>query len=207
MRRAGSEASRDAAGENPDPRVKRTRRALVEAYLALASERAPGSFGVVDVAERAGLNRATFYRHFESAADLRARGLPLLLAEIARGFPAEAGAAGPGWKNPAEERVARLLALVLDRPDFFGIGASGGGTDSSSWEGSLAFLEAFLREERLSQMTEALAMPPELASRLMACLLAGLVSWALERPGEADPRALARRYVELVDRGFLRGSG
>ena len=205
MRRKGGGASPSRAGEEDDPRVRRTRRALVEAYLSLASEREPGSFGVVDIARRAGLNRATFYRHFESEADLRERGLPLVLAELARSFPAED--AGPGWKGPAGERVARILAQVLARPEAFGLAAGEGADDQSFWEGSLAFLERFLREERLPSLGGRLAVPSALASRLMTCLLAGLVSWAREHPREADPRSLALLYVEIVDRGLMARSG
>ena len=49
-----------------DPRVKRTRQLLVQAFIALVEERHNlHSISVQEVAERATLNRATFYAHFE----------------------------------------------------------------------------------------------------------------------------------------------
>jgi AcrR family transcriptional regulator len=48
-----------------DPRVKRTRQLLQRAFLELVEEKGLGSVTVRDIAERATVNRATFYAHFE----------------------------------------------------------------------------------------------------------------------------------------------
>jgi AcrR family transcriptional regulator len=47
-----------------DPRVERTRAALVEAFQALSMKRRLTSISVTDVAAKARVNRATFYAHF-----------------------------------------------------------------------------------------------------------------------------------------------
>lgn len=48
-----------------DPRVKRTRKLLQEALLALLAEKNFDAITVQDIAERSTINRATFYSHFE----------------------------------------------------------------------------------------------------------------------------------------------
>lgn len=48
-----------------DPRIKRTRQALVEAFSELMNEKDFARITVQDVALRAKVNRATFYAHFE----------------------------------------------------------------------------------------------------------------------------------------------
>jgi AcrR family transcriptional regulator len=48
-----------------DPRVKRTRKLLQEALMSLMAENSFQRISVQDIAERATLNRATFYAHFE----------------------------------------------------------------------------------------------------------------------------------------------
>ena len=50
--------------EKLDPRVKRTREALEQAFAALVAEAGFTALSVQAVAERAGVNRATFYAHF-----------------------------------------------------------------------------------------------------------------------------------------------
>lgn len=48
-----------------DPRVRRTRELLTTAFADLVSERGFAAVTVQDVAERAGINRATFYAHYD----------------------------------------------------------------------------------------------------------------------------------------------
>ncbi|ADT91189.1 TetR/AcrR family transcriptional regulator [Deinococcus deserti] len=53
-----------------DPRVRRTRQAILEALEALLRERPYSSITVHDIAERAGINRATFYAHYREKHEL-----------------------------------------------------------------------------------------------------------------------------------------
>jgi len=53
-----------------DPRVKRTRKLLADAFVALLFEKGFHTLSVQDVAERATVNRATFYAHFVDKYDL-----------------------------------------------------------------------------------------------------------------------------------------
>jgi AcrR family transcriptional regulator len=51
--------------EKLDPRVKRTRQMLDQAFTQLLTEKGFEAITVQDVTQRAGVNRATFYAHFE----------------------------------------------------------------------------------------------------------------------------------------------
>jgi AcrR family transcriptional regulator len=53
------------APEKIDPRVKRTRNLLERAFMELIQEKGFQAVTVQDITERAGVNRATFYAHFE----------------------------------------------------------------------------------------------------------------------------------------------
>src|SRR5512140_3279281 len=50
--------------EKLDPRVKRTRQMIEQAFMELVKEKGFQSISVQDITERAGINRATFYAHF-----------------------------------------------------------------------------------------------------------------------------------------------
>lgn len=56
----------DGAKEYPDIRVARTRRRLKEALLGLMEHKRIHDLKVKEVAERAGVNRVTFYDHYDS---------------------------------------------------------------------------------------------------------------------------------------------
>lgn len=187
-----------------DPRIRRTRKAIVEAYVVLAGERGPGSFGVTDITQKAGLNRATFYRHFEDEADLRSRGIPLVLAEIAEAFPSEDSVADSNWEEAARERVRRLFELLASHPDFFAPLLS---QQAGSAGQVTAFLEGFLLDKRLLPSSRRLALPPALGARALCFLLEGFASWALEHPGSLSPTELADRYVAIISSGLLLREG
>lgn len=53
-----------------DPRVRRTRHAVLEALESLLRERPYSSITVQDITERAGINRATFYAHYREKHEL-----------------------------------------------------------------------------------------------------------------------------------------
>jgi AcrR family transcriptional regulator len=56
--------------EKLDPRVKRTRQMLDQAFVELLAEKGFDAVNVQDVTARAGVNRATFYAHFTDKFDL-----------------------------------------------------------------------------------------------------------------------------------------
>ena len=53
-----------------DPRVKRTRNWIRQAFMELLSEKGFHATTVQDITKRAGINRATFYAHFTDKYDL-----------------------------------------------------------------------------------------------------------------------------------------
>jgi len=53
-----------------DPRIRRTRKLLNQAFVDLMHEKGFQSITVQDIADRAEVNRATFYAHYEDKYDL-----------------------------------------------------------------------------------------------------------------------------------------
>lgn len=58
-----------------DPRIARTRRSLQEALFELARERPLDDITVGDIAERAGVNRSSYYQHYSDKETLLADAL------------------------------------------------------------------------------------------------------------------------------------
>jgi AcrR family transcriptional regulator len=56
--------------DRTDPRITRTARALEQAIVELASQRPVSQITVADLADRAGVTRATFYNRYTSPLDL-----------------------------------------------------------------------------------------------------------------------------------------
>ncbi|WP_084106122.1 TetR/AcrR family transcriptional regulator [Demequina sp. NBRC 110056] len=64
-----------------DARIVRTRRRLQEALFALARERGIDEVSIADIAERAGVNRSTFYQHYSDKETLLADALDIVATE------------------------------------------------------------------------------------------------------------------------------
>ena len=90
-----------------DPRAKRTRLALQQALGEMLTERSLASVTVADITHRAGVNRATFYAHFQDKDDL----LESTLREKCRRV---LQAALPGQSPPTEDAWRHLIQSVLE---------------------------------------------------------------------------------------------
>ena len=59
--------------EDTDLRIRRTHKFLQEAIIELINEKGFEAITVGDIAKRAMINRATFYRHYDDKYDLVAK--------------------------------------------------------------------------------------------------------------------------------------
>lgn len=90
-----------------DPRIKRTRQLLQQAFLDLFQEKRFASISVQDIAERATVNRATFYAHFEDKYDL----MDSIIREQFQQIVTSKLPAAPGW---GENNLRVLIQTVFD---------------------------------------------------------------------------------------------
>ena len=65
-----SERKEQATGAKMDLRIRRTRSAIREAFVALMQEKEYTAITVTDISEMAGINRKTFYAHYETKEQL-----------------------------------------------------------------------------------------------------------------------------------------
>lgn len=66
-----------------DPRVKRTRQLIQDAFVALVGEKGFENVTVQHIAERAPVNRATFYSHYHDKYDLLDKSIEEMLEKLA----------------------------------------------------------------------------------------------------------------------------
>jgi AcrR family transcriptional regulator len=101
--------------DRTDPRITRTAQALERAIVELASERPVSRITVADLAERAGVTRATFYNRYNSPLEPLVR---VLYADLERGHELEDSRRADGRDTP--ERLLRLAtAEVADHVERF----------------------------------------------------------------------------------------
>ena len=99
--------------EEIDPRIARTDAACRRAIVELASEQPISQIAVADLAERAGITRATFYNHYPSPLDLL---LQVLLTDLEGVHRLEDGYRAEGVFSAAE----MLRMTTADVADHIG---------------------------------------------------------------------------------------
>jgi len=93
--------------EKNDPRFKRTRKLILQAFMAILPEKGFQALSVQEIAERAGINRATFYAHFPDK-------YALLDQSIQQGFRQEVEKRMLDACHYSDENLKSLIVTVCE---------------------------------------------------------------------------------------------
>lgn len=176
-----------------DPRIAKTRLRLQEALFALAGERGIDNISVSDIAQRAGVNRTTFYLHYSDKETLLADALDLVAAR--------AGAQIDGMHVVGPEPPAPLvgfLAHVGEHADLY---------QRVFTEPGYGVVIARLREHVSAAISRLAADPSRvpvhdapvdfMAAGIAGAIMGMLGSWLGDTP-RASPEQAARWMWEVV---------
>jgi AcrR family transcriptional regulator len=174
-----------------DPRVKRTRQLLLRAFTELAQEKGISAISVQDIAERATVNRATFYAHFEDKYALMYSWMREEFQQVlARNIPASATLS-----------VHNLRVLILSVFDFLA-------TFYGSCKRSDTQFEPMFETAMQQELCDVLLgwLKQEASSHSNSDALqttAQVVSWAIFGPAVQWSRGSRARSSEEMSRDVL----
>jgi len=183
---------------------------LQDALIELASERGFDSVTVGELAERAQVNRATFYRHYQDKYDLVERifqqAIEMLRSDLG---PPGQDALNTDPQNPPE-RWIKLFGHFAEHRRLYSALL---GRHGSTWFVSrmrdqiINFME---EREQLRDRIPALRhsprqtkVPTKVAVTLMSTLLISTVAWWLERGSEYSPEQIASWFLEIAINGYV----
>ncbi|MGY4644741.1 TetR-like C-terminal domain-containing protein [Cellulomonas sp. URHB0016] len=163
-----------------DPRVQRTRTLLQDALLALARERPLDEIAVADVADRATVNRSTFYQHYPDTDTLLADALDARAAAAGADLSSihpDAGAAPP-------EVLVRYAEHVAEHAELYRSALGEHGSPVAVTRLRRRIGQISLEGLRMHGTPAALAeLPPEVAAAAFAGSVIGvLVAWLDQEP-------------------------
>lgn len=101
------------AEEYSDLRVERTRKAIREAFVQLAAERNPDKISVTAVTERAGINRKTFYLHYDSIEALFDDVMCSVMDDFFDNYETT-----PDIPEDIEGHAKRFFLFMAEQPDY-----------------------------------------------------------------------------------------
>jgi AcrR family transcriptional regulator len=178
-----------------DPRVLRTRKLLKDALCDLLAEKSFQAVTVQDVAERATVNRATFYAHYVDKFDL----LEHFVGDMFRDALEQAL---PATSACTTENLRQLVATVLNFLARFHDHCKPGVSDLQPFIEARVQreLQAFLLEwlRRLPDGDPLRGVRPEMSATVLSWAIFGAgVEFA--RAGDRTEDAASRRATEVLD--------
>ncbi|WP_376797325.1 TetR/AcrR family transcriptional regulator [Thermogemmatispora sp.] len=191
-----------------DLRVRRTRMALREALIALIEERGFEAITVGDIAERAMVNRTTFYLHYQDKYDLVAGIFREAIEELSQslGLPQE----GPGRVDP--EHPPQMWVSLFEH---FAIHARMYrallGRRGSPW--FLAKVSEYIadlahrRLQASGQPSYRYRMPAEVAIVAISNAFIGMLVWWLEEAQAHSPKQMATWFLRFALYGYYHALG
>lgn len=199
--------------EQADLRIRRTHKFLHDAMIALIAEKGFDAITVGDIAERAMINRATFYRHYQDKYDLVAQIYEETATRLVENMtPIAKDADKRATKNPPEIWIQFFAHVAEYAPLYRGML----GKNGSPW------FAARMRDHTIKIMLEQEsgwqrqgiprqpvdpAMPQELAAMQLAHVLNGTIVWWLESENRATPRQVATWFHRFAFFGYLAARG
>ena len=193
-----------------DPRVLRTHKLLQEALIELTAERGFDAVTVGDIAKRATVNRATFYRHYQDKYEL----LEQIFREAVIQFASDLGPPGEvaltiDPQNPPA-RWVRLFEHFREHERLYRplLGSKG-----SSWFAAKVrdqFTTLMEERERRRERLPALQgkpiqskMPRKAVVMLASNSLISTISWWLESGKQYSPKQIASWFLSLAIHGYV----
>ena len=183
-----------------DLRVRRTRKLLQKALLEAASEKGFAHVTVSDITERAMVNRATFYRHYEDKYDL----LEQYMKELSEFIDSEEAETSPDKQTmPSLDTpppgLVKLLQHMQANVDFYRVMLGRQGDPAFCAQSFRSYIEEGYRRILSSQASQSDPNRPPIDLTVSYLLSAGVgaIVWWLESPQPCSPEQMAVWLYQL----------
>lgn len=178
-----------------DPRVVRTRKLLIDAFIEVQREKNFDDITIQDITDRATVNRATFYAHFQDKYDLLDRIIHDSFADVLEAR----------LRIPTHNHREHLRQLLLAITDHLG-SVQTQCQRSYRMFGNLdeAQIKAQIREHLQEWLAEDLAFRKispqqrDLAARLLSWSLYGAASEWQQQTERSTPEQIAEQAMPMI---------
>lgn len=177
--------------QNIDLRVQRTREQIRDAFMALLLEKPFDQISVSELAQRARINRATFYRHYTDIHDLAERLTDLLFAEMREPFNQQGGESSAADWQILFDHVAQYASFYRAMMGPGGIPRFRERVETAVANQMTHLLPAFGFDPAKRQMPQALAV------HYMAAAQVGFIQWWLTNDMPFSPQTAAAHLINL----------
>ena len=182
---------------------------MLDSLVSLIIEKGFDAITVKDIADRAMINRTTFYNHYEDKTDLLERGMEEVLDNLRDTNSTPNPDAERALRDDPPQALVAMFRHVADNEKFYL--AMLGPHGVSGFAARLKKDSELIIRERLeflaSHSKGKPAVPLEIAIQYAVSSYTGIVSWWLERHMPYSPEEVARYYIQLNVAGLYQSIG
>jgi AcrR family transcriptional regulator len=184
-----------------DPRVVRTRQLLRDALVSLIAEKGFDALTVQDIADRATLNRATFYLHYQDKHDLLVKSLHDAIDELMADIGPSA-ANGQLVFDGSLRPIVGVFNHVAQRAPFYRVMMSAEGVPAF-----IAGVRDYIAEITLKWLTmlqpdpQQSTVPLDIVANSLSWSMLGVLIWWLEHDLPQPPEYMAEQFHRLMTLG------
>jgi AcrR family transcriptional regulator len=193
--------------KHQDVRARFTRKLLQDTLIALLAEKRFEMITVGEIAERAMVNRATFYRHYQDKYELGNSLFQETIEQLAcnLGFP---------LKSPSASEVEGAIALlttsfthIAEYPRLYRVMVSNAWFSAKMHDALAELLGKRLHLPARSSQNVVKGMPEDLAVASLTNWLISMIRWWLENDMPYSPQQMALWCTTFISSGLFQAMG
>lgn len=192
-----------------DLRIIRTRKFIKEAFLDLICTQGYESITIQNIADRALVNRATFYLHYKDKQDLLDQLIIEIFVQLAEAIKPCRYVQNKMVKlSNFQSMIETILVQIVENRKFFKVMMIENGVNGFNTKMQDVIKEKF-KEEFLSYGLEeqSIGINPELFTSFISSALIGVIGWWLKEDLQYTTKQLATHIVNLCSMGPLGTAG
>ena len=176
-----------------DKRVRRTRKALTDALVALTIEKGYESVTIQEITDRAGVGYRTFFRHYTDKDALLQDVLHATVAELRLLVETPDTGSGDTYQPLPAENGRIIFENIADNSDLYRVLLSSGSA-------ALEPVMEYAYREALNSLEKAPdpPVPPPILAQHMVATVFSLVQWWLDNEMLYTPQEMAVYLAQLV---------
>ncbi|SJZ51479.1 transcriptional regulator, TetR family [Pilibacter termitis] len=188
-----------------DLRVKKTQKAIFEAFIKLSGEKGVESVTVQDISKEAMINRATFYAHYKDKEDLYNQILDSLVTSFTSVIDEEKVIV----KNRLQVKKIELILSIFYKEVRSTLSSAYALFEGSSQEILRQKFAAVLQKKyetifKVLRITEnKIEVPVDFIIEYMTGIFISTLHWWMKTDSEMTPQQMAQLVVKLIGNGHL----
>ncbi|NGQ96602.1 TetR/AcrR family transcriptional regulator [Brevibacillus sp. SYP-B805] len=205
----GRESRKEA--REKDRRIMRTRGMIIEAFLEVLRQKEYADITVIDIAEKANINRSTFYAHYMDKDDLlhsmtqeKMEALKRLQSVSPKSGPADSVA--PAFHQP-DRYYAALFEHLAEHERFYHILLTKQTPANLGQTMQEVLKESFYKRIAALELDQKLQVPIDILLDYIACATQGIIVKWLDNNRMYSPHYMALQLTRLSLLGVYKAMG